>query len=307
ALARSTQQIHVSGELWLNGSSFRTAKGRVSWKGPSQSGQGMIHTGDFYLDAEPGRVAFRVEVDGFSAPLEGAEFELDLAGDGTETEHRVELHSPTRPILGRVTFADGAPAPKTSIGASCPLSGEGRNWWERLHVSTQSEEDGTYRLEVPELASTYRVEAERDHAERALEGVPPGTSGVDFVLPRSGVLLFRFLDAASRGQLDAAQFEFGWRPAGEQGFQSVRIGWPLAPDPEGWYELRLPVGRIDLNGYQDGDDYRSALVENVLIQPDQLRRVEFEMTRGLVVELRLAAEAPALPADHTVLLVESEL
>jgi hypothetical protein len=297
----------VSGSIWLNGKPFRTATGRVRWKGASRAGDGVVHTGRFFMDVEPGELVFNIEVDGLSDQTEGTEFTLQVE-PAAKIDHVVELRLPTRPIAGRVTFEDGGTAPQVSIDASLPLVGSGKSYWERLHVSAETAEDGSYSLDVPDVPSSYRVVASLDADEQSVEGVRPGASGVDFVLARSGVLLFRFRDALSDELLSTHDLELGWKRPGDDRYDSMQIGWDLVPDPDGWLEKRLPGGRLDLRASEyEQPRHVPTTVENVLIRPDEPLRVEFRMLPGKSSELLLASDQAPLPPRHTVLLVEADL
>src|SRR5262249_6548824 len=86
------------------------------------------------------------------------------------------------------------------------------------------------------------------------------------------------------------------------------LGWPLAPDPEGWYEVRLPAGRIDLRAQErsPGAGYRPSRVEGFVLQSPGPSRVEVAMVRGRSVELHLAPGETPLPEGHMVFLIEAE-
>ena len=152
------------------------------------------------------------------------------------------------------------------------------------------------------------MQASLDNCESTLDGVRAGSSDVALVLARSGTLLFRFKEAGSELLLDGSSFGLGWRRSGEIGYETLHFGWPLAPDPEGWYEQRLPAGRIDLVAQpQHGSAaYRLTRVEGVLIRSQEPTRVELSMARGAVAELRLAPGEQPFPKDHLLLLLERE-
>jgi protocatechuate 3,4-dioxygenase beta subunit len=306
-LEHGRREAYVNGELWLNGSSFRTANGRVKWVGPERNGEGVVHDGVFHLSVEPGEVAFRVEVEGVPTPLEGAQFTLQVERDAG-IERRVELRTPTKALSGRVVFDDGGPAVGASVEASCALQGAGKNYRERLHVSTKTEEDGTYRLEVPDLGRAQRVQARLDNSEHVLDDIQPGTDGVDFVLARSGALQFRFREADGGALLLAREFALAWKPVGEVDYRPLYLDILLATDPDGWYEVRLPSGLVDLTAAEryPRAGYHTTFVEGLRIRPQEPLQVEFAMKRGLVVELRLAPDLQPLPPDHCLVLVESD-
>lgn len=306
-LGEPKSEVKVSGTVHLNGQSLRTAQGRVHWKGPSREGDGIIHTGSFYTDVEPGEVAFSLEIEGLPTATEGVEFTLQL-GLTAKIDHVVELSLPTRPIAGRVTFEDGGAAPRVAIDASFPLVDPGKGYWDRLHVSNKTAEDGSFTLDVPDVTDSYRVVAKLDEDEQSIEGVRAGTSGINLVLARSGVLQFRFRDAQTDEILPSRNFELGWRRPAEERFHSLHLGWALAPDPDGWFEKRLPSGRLDLRVREDDQPkYVSTSVEDVLIRPNEPTRVEFMMVPGRSMELYLAEDQRPFSAKHAVLLVEADL
>jgi len=299
--------VGVRGQILLNGQPFRTAHGSVRWKGPSREGQAELESGDFYVSVEAGEVVLNVEIDGLPPALEGSESGLHVEPEKA-IKHVVELRLPTRSITGQVTFEDGGAAPLASIEASLPLVGSGDGYWDRLHVSAKTADDGSYALEVPDLPGLYRVVASLDEDERSIDGVRAGASGVNLMLTRGGALLFRFRDASSDKLLRANGFILGWKhPAGDE-FRSIRMDWQRAPDPDGWYEQRLPGGRLDLRASQDMPaEYLPTSVENVLIRPSEPCRIEFVMQPGQSVELVLAPDGASLSENHTVFLVEAEL
>src|SRR5262249_30578090 len=181
-------------------------------------------------------------------------------------------------------------------------------YWDRLHFGAESDDDGRYSVDVPAVESVCRVSASLDNAARSADGIRAGASGVDLVLARAGTLLLRFRDARSQALLPPPDFAFtGRRPGGRES-QMLSLGWPLAPDQDGWYAQRLPAGRVELSVREDGSraGYRPIELETEL-GPREPRRVEFSLQIGASLELRLAPEQAALPADHTVLLLEQEI
>ena len=305
-LERSRPETHVKGRVLLNGSHLRTGIGRVRWTGPEGAGEISIYHGDFYGAIEPGEVAFRCEIDGLPSGLEGAAFTLDLEA-GADLVREVDLRVPTRPITGRVLLEDGNPAIEAEVDASCSLHGKGENYWERLHVSAQVAPDGSYVVQVPDLGGLYRVEAEQHHAETSVDGVLPGASGIDFVLPVSGRLLFRVVDGVTRKPLHENGFALEWKRSNEEEFDSWHVS--AAPDADGWYEDWLPNGRLDLRaGLQFQKDlYAPALLEGVLIpSTGDAPRFEFVLQRLSAVILQLAEGCPVVPEDHSIALIRQE-
>lgn len=306
-LEATQPEVTLRGEIWINGQSYGAAQGRVRWKGPSRQGEQEIYLGRFAANVEPGDLVLNVEVEGISTALDGLESRVRV-DPGKRLDHVVDIRLPTRPIAGRVTFDDGGAAPRVLLVASLAVGGSGEGDRDSLRISTKSAEDGSYALEVPDLPGLYRLVASLDGDERSVEGVRPGADGVNLVMARGGVLLFRFRDARSDELLPGGGFELGWKRAAEEQYRSFRAGWPNLPDQDGWFELRLPAGRVDLC-IRDPmrAAYASVDVEDVVIQPHQPCRLEFAMLAGQSVELVLAEDQEPLPERHTVLLVESAL
>jgi hypothetical protein len=299
--------FRVSGKLSLNGAPLRTGATRVHWKGRTRSDVGPTSHGRFWIDVEPGPVAFRVEVDGLPAEVEGAEFTL-AAEAGAELEHDVHLRLATRSISGSVRFDDGSPAAGATLEASCPLAGTGDAYRDRLHLVAQAGDDGAFSLDVPDLARAFRLEARLHAAEDAREGVAPGASDVELVLARSGALLIRLRDAETDGLLLAGDSDLQWKPVTEEEFRSVLLR-ARAADQDGWYELRLPSGLVDLRLEDEfyPCEHLPVLVEGVRLHPDVPQRVELRVSSGLTLDLRLAADQAPFPRDHILVLVEEAL
>src|SRR5688572_24412786 len=133
--------------------------GTLSWKGPSREGRVELQNG-FQLEVEPGEVHFHLALAGVAGPIEGDSFVLTLA-PGVNIDHDIELRLPPAPIAGRVRFQDGTPASKASVGVSQIVPG-GRPY-QTVRLSTESAADGSFQLDVPDLGSTYRLEASLGH------------------------------------------------------------------------------------------------------------------------------------------------
>ncbi len=298
----SPPTARVEGEVKVCGVRCRTATGAVRWKGPTREGEGQVHSGDFSADVEPGTVELRIEVEGLPRPTAGDALHVQVkAGDRLRQD--ADLRFPTAPLSGQVTFADGAPAPGAEVTGSCALKGAGENWWDRLHVSVETDADGRYLLEVPDLGRTYSVKAELAHDECKVDGVLPGAKDVDLVLARPGRFFFRVVDAETRATLSEHDVDLTWRRSGEGEFA---YWWPRsAPDAEGWVEDELPGGRLDLQARPElrGSVYLPVLVEDVLIPIEgEPPRIEFALLRGIVLTLRLADDGQPLPEDFELFL-----
>lgn len=306
-LEATQPEVILRGEITINGQRYSRAQGRVRWQGPSRQGEQEIYMGRFAASVEPGELLLNVELDGLPAALDGLESSLFVVPRKT-LDHVIDIRAPARPILGRVTFEDGAAAPRVSLVATLALDGSGADDRKSLRVSARTEQDGSYALDVPDLPGSYRIVASLDEDERSVDGIRAGASGVDLVFPRGGVLVFRFRDARSDKLLPGHGFELGWKRPAEDRFRSIDMGWPSAPDQEGWFQLRLPSGRVDLHASDPmRAEFIPATVENALIQSHEPCRLEFVMLAGRSVELVLAEGQAPLPPGHTVLLLESEL
>lgn len=223
------------------------------------------------FEVEPGEVHVELDLDGRARP-EGGSFDLTLAA-GEARIHRLDLHLPTAPLAGRVTFPGGEPVVGATLEASA-LRPEGGT---ALKASCASDGEGRFRLDLPEGWSC-RVSARLGHEESVRDGIAPGRGDLDLVLSRQGRLFFRLVDARDGTALDPANFQFAWRRAGEAEFHE----WGVGPFPQlgldGWYPDRLPSGRLDLRVLGKADPSTGTLLEAQAIPEDgEPPRLEFRI------------------------------
>ncbi len=296
---------HLTGQVTVN--KARVTKGTLRWKGATRSGQKELSRGDFYLDLEPGEVVLDFEIEGLDGPLEGNGVTVHIQA-GQRQARNFDLRLPATTLSGRVAYDDGDPAIGAEVVASCPLIDAGERWWDRLRFGVKAGPDGRFELEVPAWDRLYRVTAEANHEETAVDNVHAGARDVELVLTRPGRLLFRVVDARTEAALGFHNMEFGWRFAGEDAFHAWSVHWPQAPDAEGWYEETLPSGLLDLQARpRFRQDYSAALLENVRIPREgDAPRLVFPMMPGLTARLRLAEDCEPLPGGYELLLVEAE-
>lgn len=214
---------------------------------------------------------------------------------GDMIEHDLALRFPSGVISGTVTYPEGDPIRDQHVVADSLGSGG------RLFGKTDAE--GRFEIEVFDIGSNYRISASRGGDWKCVENVSVGTKDVRLILPHSAFLRYRVVDVETRKPVSA--YGIAWRGAGGSAFSSIEEDFER-PDPDGWFTTELPVGRIDLIVRADQLGYRAAFVRDVWIGGPEEARVEIELEKGISVVLRLDESCGPIPADHMVLLLESE-
>ncbi len=277
-LVRKEPGQHLVARICLNGRELGQCRGRVQWWGESESGEAELGSGQFDLSVAPGEYLFRVEVDGLPESLVGTEFRLKIA-PGQELKHRVELSMPVETIRGRITLADGRPAIRVRVSASCPFCGEGEFPQERIEIGGATTTDGDYALEVPAWDRPYRVAVEDHHDWSFVNGIRAGASSVDLVLSVPGRALIRIVEVGARTRPSIFQLGMQWRRRGEEQFHNWNLTSNVV-DAEGWIEEWLPSGQLDLRAEYWKPGFRPAMVEDVWIPPDgKPANVEFVLEK----------------------------
>lgn len=280
----------VCGRLTLNG---RECAAQIEWQGPTRTE--LVHVnmydGRYRLaGVEPGAVTVHARFGLLYEQRWVVERSAQLLVEpGGAHQLDFDVRVPAAPISGRVTFADGSPAPTVAVVLHDAS----------LSAHTSTEHDGTYALDAVDVGETYTVRASDGPFDLERNDVAPGTSGVDFVLPLTGELLYRIVDAANGEPLPV--FALFWRTDATAEYVETHR---RTPDPGGWMRLELPAGRVDVH-LRATDERYAPLVELGLPIPvrGETRRT-FELEHGLVARFTWADE-PLW--SHNVLLVETHV
>lgn len=199
---------------------------------------------------------------------------------GAEHRHDFVWDEERATIRGRVTSSTGAPLAGIHVTAysSDPLS--------RQLVQGQTDADGSYTLEV-RPPDVFRVSARRKGVTRGHERVAPGASGVDIVLPETGVLRLRLVDAATGEPVEPVGhrlWDVAWKEASEESFRQVHDKL----DSTGLVRLDVPIGLVDVNLHLGKSGYAPKLVTGLRVDgSDEPPAIRVELTRGAEVRLRL--------------------
>jgi len=278
------------GTLRLNGAAFDTARGHVRWKGATRSGEDWFNRGSFFAEVEPGALTLDVEVIGLPAGLEGSHVELA----SVPAELFVDLRMPTRPITGRVTYADGSAASGVDLKAC----------WCKTSVSAKTAADGSFALAVPDEDQPYEVVATVPNDGASVADVRAGATDVNLVLQVPGRLLFRAVDAVTHAPIDELDLGLGWKRREQARFHHWDV-YHLVPDAEGWMEDQLPAGRLDLIAATSETDHVPLLLEDVLVPAaGEPPRLELALARGFRVHVALAEGLEPPPPEVEIVLVE---
>lgn len=285
----------ISGRMTLNGEPIA---GTVIWRGSARGGSDEADPdGSFRLEqVEPGRVELAaLLVDkGWRAWFRGPALALDVA-PGSELCHDFTLEMPVAEISGTVRLHSGIPAAGVRVLARCRERG--------AEHETESGAQGEYILRLPDAGERFDVSAGRAPISCVREAISVGSTGIDLVLPETGMLGLRIVDASTRAL--SASPSLAWRRAASDGWCDVRLPQPDQQDEAGWYEIELPLGPCELLAREDSLGYRPALRKDVVVRPAGAGEpVELALARGIEIELRLREGSEPIPQEFAVLLLE---
>ncbi|MCP3913948.1 MAG: carboxypeptidase regulatory-like domain-containing protein [bacterium] len=277
----------ILGTASLNG---EPAPGHVSWLGATRRGTVELDAAGGYRieEAEAGEVELSVSFDGLSRRWQASAVQLER---GAELRHDFVVARTMATLSGHVRWEGGEPALGLPVSALAS-SGE-------LRAGATTQLDGSYSIDVEDTGGTYDVFVGQGPVSLQRRGLAPGTRGIDFVMPRLGTLRVRVTGRASGETI--GDVRFAWRRSGESGGLASLWG---APDQEGWYELALPIGLVDLHVRAPGAGYAPAFVRDVRVgASDAPGRTEVTLEAGVEVTFRAAEPAPE---GATILLLEEE-
>jgi hypothetical protein len=305
----------VKGRLLLNG---RPIQGNVSWEGPTQMGFGAttrdgrfvlkgVEAGDVTISTarSTGEANASMSLEkSYAVKLEaGAVLEMDL-----------DLELPMSTIAGRVVTSKGEPVSRKRV--TLFARGESRSGFQ---ASTETGADGSWSMEVPASSSPCTIRV--SEPDMQCDGVLPGKTGIDFVLPpeiEKGTLRVRVTDSSTGAAIPNPQIT--WRTSGEiprtsppanvesrpgvpriVESASANYQWqyvtPLQnPRPDGSIGLEIPPGSIDLL-VRPRAGYPSVIRRDLVVeQGTSSAIVDVKLEKGIGLSFRLAPDS-AKPPD----------
>lgn len=291
----------IRGVASLNG---RPMNGGVYWQGPSRQGSGRVRAGKYVLkNVEPGTVTLSVRPRYLPANALPSEARVVVAVElGADQEQDFDLRIPLTAVSGHVRFSDGRPVEGIEVCAYHVLAES------RYRYDGESAADGGYALELPSLGGSLLVSVSSGGETFSVDGVLPGATDVDFVLPCLGQLLYRAIDRETGKPLP--EIGLSWKRAGSGPYQD---NWNRGSiDTEGYFAMHVPAGPVDLCAWVNPGanllGHRPAYKEGVLLAAAPgSTRVEFELERGFSLRLRLDPSCGPLTDDHSLFLLPAEI
>jgi hypothetical protein len=297
----------ITGRLLLNGA---PVDGSVVWRGASRSGFASCigDDGRFVLDAvEPGDVTLetgRVLGDAGRTGTTLAKSYVVAVRAGETIEQDLDFVVSLQSVSGRVTTAHGDPAARIFVAISA------RGPAQPFHTSTYTDANGRWSVQVPVDVGLFTVRASEDSTCPPREGVAPGATGIDFVLPVVYRLRLHVIDAVTRDGIPSVARDSYWRKSGSYG------GATLEPDPDpvrraaGWMIADVAGGSIDVFVGARDRGYVSIARRNVRISSEEaVPDLEVELPKAVGISVHLAASSDTPPEDyvHVALLEPDEL
>lgn len=290
----------IRGRVTRNGEPVSAS---VGWEGESSRGYASCDEQGRYEATEVpvGEVELEVwdddDVTWNPTLVAGAVVRLRVAPDQV-LEHDFDLHPRLAPIAGRVVQENGRPAGDLEVDFECPGHEYG--------VSVELPADGSFSLDVIDAGVPYTLGVWCLGERIVREGVMPGTTGVELVVPTLARLAVRVRDERS-GAL-VSDYVVGWRRRGEERFGEADLWSWDSGDSEGWRDALVAAGSLELIVCSGRLGYRPRTIPDCLAPAgDEPARLEVELARGLEVTFALAPGLPPLPDGPFVLLLEREI
>jgi hypothetical protein len=286
----------IAGEVRVDGV---PASVRVYWNG--ERGSGWTRSNDqgaYRLRGLPaGELGLRPRLEDEDEDLPRAEDQTVFVEDGAELRLDFELDGGRQWVRGHVLDSLGAPVAEAEVFAMASESeglGDSGSEWMSEEAHTESADDGSFALAVPDRAGlVLDVWATSGPARTAVSGVRPGEREVELVLPALAPVVLAVVDSVRREPV--LGFQLYWRTSEDGRFERFAEGGRrFSPGPDGTFLAELPVGRLDLAVAARAQGLAPARREGILVSQASGARVEFELEPG--VELTLELELPEAPA-----------
>jgi hypothetical protein len=294
---RREVNVTIVGRLLLNGA---PASGYVAWHGATRHGQVDVHgDGKFVLEyVEPGPVRVRTQrgVDPSNRLLIRDDIVQLSAGEHLERDFDDVFTM--KPVSGRVVRTDGGPvAGLTVMLVESPRKAQG------VRQSARTSEDGRFETELPDDGSVYSATVSSNGLTGRREGIRAGDREVEIVVGQAPYVSFRALDAKTHEPIQRVDV-FG-RRHGEALY--ARISSPIGrASADGWLRVDLQAGEFDVCALAGALGFVPATRENVLVAPTGETRIELEMTRGAILELRPNDGAKPWSEERRVFLLDED-
>jgi RNA polymerase sigma factor (sigma-70 family) len=293
----------ITGTMTLNN---QPVAGSIKWRGSSRSGSLMVGPdGTYRIEGlESGRTTFSPNPDGKIAFSRCSEL---LAGPwfvdvdpGKEVRYDIAMELEMASVSGQVVDASGKPQAGVAVQAR---SDDG--CWRSLEYSDL---DGRFELSVRAGPWAYTLTA-GDYPDIARQTITAGAHGVELILPGAGRLKLRVVDRSTRAPLSGFALHLQHGLGGQLVLQDA-MDSAFAPDPQGWFEVKLQPGAWHVFVFDDIDAASGYLPLDggtVLVQAgNEHTVVELERERGFELDLRLADGQSCWPSTTSVFLLESD-
>lgn len=232
ALALADSRAGIIGRVSLNGEPV-DRECRVFWSNERAGSTRPDAAGVYrFEDVEPGTVHLVAVLGERSGELGREEVELHLTS-GEVRRHDFDLWVPLDTISGRFVGPPDVALP----GAVFAEAGD-------LSLRALVDADGAFAFEVPDRHRAYDVSTYYANELLVEEDVAPGTTDLEIRVPRVGVLRFRAL-AEATGR-PASGYDVSWRRDPSESFRGGGLRRRHAADQDGWYQLELPEGPLDV-------------------------------------------------------------
>ncbi len=278
----------ISGSVQLDG---ELAALRVYWNGERASGWTRANDrGAYRIAGVPsGEVRLGARLEDEDEDIERPEDLLLFVEEGASLTADLALVSRVASIRGRVVDTRGEAVAEAEVMAFVRDSEED---WEAPYA--ESQRDGSFVLAVPDTAGLlFDVLAVRGPQRTRVDAVLAGARDLELVMPALASVSLRVVDALRHEPV--LGFQLYWREDEEGSFERLELGGrSLFPGPDGTFQAELPAGRLDLLVSARTLGYVPAREEGVHLIGGPPATLEFELERGVELELEfgLAPEAP---------------
>ena len=242
----------------------------------------------------PGPICLELRSFPFGKALASAELVVE---PGAVIEHDLEWSADVAEIRGRVLAPDGTPLAEVDVSASASDSAASTRYaWSR------TAEDGSFALAV-DGGVLYKITATHGPATDRREDVRAGDAPLEFVLPGTGTVVLRLVDALTGTAVGSLAPSTSWHVAwAASGDFLYRIA-DASLDVAGRLAFDVEAGRVDVRVHLAGNGYERALVRGVAVPEDgESEEVVVRLEPGAEARISLDGDGPL--RDHAVFALE---